>query len=186
MFWPCLVTALPLLFLIILFGGGSLLSRKNIDMDGTPPINRLVFVSSKYLIVVVWVAMVINIWGIDLSFFNPPGFLKPVSIAFWLFGFSCLLIGRFSMGDSFRIGSPKESTGLKMNGIFRLSRNPMYLGVYSSILAPVIITLNPLLLAIAAFIIIVHHKIILAEEEYLKKIFGEEYLAYSARVRRYF
>jgi protein-S-isoprenylcysteine O-methyltransferase Ste14 len=179
------VTAFPVLFLIILFGGGSLFRRRNIDMDGEPPIDRTVFYTSKYSIVVIWAATVMHAWGINLSFFNPLSFVKSVSLFLWAAGFSLLLIGRFGMGSSFRIGSPNESTNLKVDGLFRFSRNPMYLGIFTTLLAAVLYTLNPILLIIAILIAAVHHKIVLAEEEYLQKAFGEEYLAYCRRVRRY-
>jgi protein-S-isoprenylcysteine O-methyltransferase Ste14 len=179
------VTIFPVMFLIILFGGGSLFRRRNIDMDGEPPINHIPFYTSKYLIVIIWVAMVLQSWGINLSIFKRPEFIQPISLAIWIVGFSLLFIGRFGMGSSFRIGSPKENTSLKMTGLFRFSRNPMYLGVFATLLASVLYTLNPILFLIAIFIIVVHHKIVLAEEEYLQKSFGEQYLAYCRKVRRY-
>jgi protein-S-isoprenylcysteine O-methyltransferase Ste14 len=88
-------------------------------------------------------------------------------------------------GNSFRIGSPKESTRLKVDGIYRFSRNPMYLGVYATVLASVLYTLNPFLFFLAIFVIAVHHKIVLAEEEHMRKVFGKEYVDYCHRVRRY-
>lgn len=179
------VTAFPLLFLIVLFGGGSLFRRRNIDMDGEPPINRIVFLTSKYLIIIVWAAMVLQNWGINLSFFQAPNFVRPVSISLWIIGFSLLFIGRFGMGSSFRIGSPKESTSLRTDGLFRFSRNPMYLGVFTTLLAAVLYTFSPILLLIAIYIIAIHHKIVLAEEEYLQNVFGDEYLTYCGKVRRY-
>ena len=154
-------------------------------MDGEPPIDRTIFYTSKYLIVIVWATTVLQSWGINLSFLKPPSFVKPASLSLWVVGFSLLLIGRFGMGNSFRIGSPKESTNLKMDGLFRLSRNPMYLGVFATLLASVLYTLNPIILLVAVFIVVVHHKIVLAEGQYLQKSFGEEYLAYCHRVRRY-
>lgn len=179
------VTALPVLFLTVLFGGGSRFRKRNIDMDGDPPIDRSVFYISKYSIVVVWAAMVMQSWGINLSFFTPPSFVRPVSLILWVAGFALLLTGRFSMGDSFRLGSPQESTGLKADGLFRVSRNPMYLGVFSTLLASALYTWNPIVLLIAIFVVTVHHKIVLAEEDYLQTVFGEEYLAYCRKVKRY-
>jgi protein-S-isoprenylcysteine O-methyltransferase Ste14 len=96
-----------------------------------------------------------------------------------------LFAGRFGLGDSFRIGSPKEATSLTVNGLFHLSRNPMYVGVFSTLLASFLYTLNPLIFCLTAFIVVVHHKIVLAEEQYLHKVFGEEYVRYCSRVRRY-
>jgi protein-S-isoprenylcysteine O-methyltransferase Ste14 len=180
-----LVTAFPVLFLIILFGGGSLFQKRNIDMDGDPPIARILFYSSKYLIVIIWVAMVLQSWGIYMSIVIPPSPVSSIAIILWVVGFSLLLIGRFGMGNSFRIGSPKESTSLRVVGLFKFSRNPMYLGVFATLLASVLYTLNPIIPLIAIFIVVVHHKIVLAEEEYLRNVFGEEYQAYCGRVRRY-
>ena len=179
------VTLFPFLFLCVLFGGGGAFRRRNIDQDGKPPINSVLFYTSKYLIMILWAAMILQNWGVRLSFFEVPFSVKVTSLCFWVLGFVLLFIGRFSMGESFRIGSPKENTHLKVRGLFSISRNPMYLGVYSTIMATVLYTLNPILCLVAIFIIAVHHKIVLAEEVYLQKEFGEEYQTYRGRVRRY-
>ena len=179
------VTIFPILFLIVLFGGGELSRRKNIDMDGKPPIERTLFYCSKYSILILWGAMVLHSWGINLSFVKVPGLLKWVSFCLWVSGFTLLFMGRFGLGDSFRIGSAKESTSLKENGLFRFSRNPMYLGVYMTIIASVLSTLNPILFFVGIFVAVVHHKIVLAEEQHLQQVFGEAYTDYCSRVRRY-
>ena len=182
---PIAVTIFPTLFIIVLFGGGELLRRKNIDMGGEPPINKTLFYISKYSITVVWVAMVLHSWGINLSFFKAPELVKWISLFLWISGFVLLFIGRFGLGTSFRIGSPKESASLAVNGLFRMSRNPMYLGMFSTLLASAFYTLNPILFLVVIFEIVVHHKIVLAEELLLQKVFGEEYTNYCSRVRRY-
>jgi len=176
---------LPILFLIVLFGGGALFRRRNIDMDGDAPISRAPFYCSKYAIVVMWVAMALQSWGIGFSIFRAPSWLKLVSLTLWTAGFLLLFAGRLGLGRSFRIGSPKESTVLQAEGLFRLSRNPMYLGVYATVLAAALYTVNPVLLLLAIFIIAVHHRIVLAEEKYLRQAFGEAYAEYCRRVRRY-
>ncbi len=179
------VTLLPVLFLAILFGGAALLRRKNIDMDGEPSIDRRIFYISKYLILGLWATMVIQSWGINLAFVKVPGLLRWISLCLWIAGFTLLFIGRLGLAESFRIGSPRESTRLKVGGLYRLSRNPMYLGVYATVLASVLYTLNPVLFLTGVFVVAVHHKIVLAEELYLRTAFGQEYLNYCSRVRRY-
>jgi protein-S-isoprenylcysteine O-methyltransferase Ste14 len=179
------VTLPPALFLVILFGGGALFHRRSIDMDGTPPIGKALFLTSKYAIVLLWAAAISRSWGVRLSAVAAPGLLAKSALALWLFGFALLLTGRLGLGDSFRIGSPKEATRLRVNGLFRFSRNPMYLGVYATLLAAVLYTLNPVVLLVAAFVIAVHHRIVLAEEEHLRGVFGQEYADYCSRVRRY-
>jgi len=182
---PLLVTLLPLGFLILLFGSGAVLRRKNVDMDGAPPINKVIFLSSKYLILLIWAAMVAHSWGRDLSLFAVPDSSRWIALCLWCSGFILLFSGRLGLGDSFRIGSAKERTNLTVGGLFRFSRNPMYLGMFTTLLAAVLYTLNPLLLAGVTYVIVVHHKIVLAEEQHLRGVFGEQYTQYCSRVRRY-
>jgi len=179
------VTVLPLGFLSVLFGGGELFRRQHIDMDGNPPIGKVLFLSSKYFILLLWAAMVVHSWGLRPSFMKVTEFLEWVALGFWVSGFVLLFFGRFGLGKAFRIGSPKERTNLTVNGLFRFSRNPMYLGVYATLLAAGLYTLNPLVFGIGIFVVAVHHKIVLAEEEYLQMVFGKQYTAYCHRVRRY-
>ena len=179
------VTLFPMVFLIVLFGGGELFRRENIDMGGDPPIGKVLFSSSKYLIVLLWAAMVMHSWGINLSFTKVPELLKWVALCCWVSGFALLFMGRFGLGKAFRIGSPKERTNLTVDGLYRFSRNPMYLGVYATLLASALYTLNPLVFVMGIFVVAVHHKIVLAEEQYLRTVFGEQYTAYCHRVRRY-
>jgi protein-S-isoprenylcysteine O-methyltransferase Ste14 len=179
------VTIFPVVFLVLLFGGGALLRRRNIDMDGEPPIERGIFYVSKYAILALWGATVAQNWGVNLSLVKAPGWLRWVSLSLWAGGFLLLFVGRLGLADSFRIGSPKESTHLKVGGLFQFSRNPMYLGVYATLLAGVLYTLNPVVLLAGVFVVAVHHRIVLAEEQHLQKAFGEEYANYCLRVRRY-
>ena len=179
------VTLFPVAFLAVLFTGGELFRRRQIDMDGDAPIERWLFYGSKYLIVVLWAAMVVDSWGIRLSFFDGPASLRRAAVCIWALGFILLFVGRFGLGNSFRIGQPKETTSLRVDGLFRVSRNPMYLGVYSTLLASVLGTLNPVVLLFAVFIVAVHHRIVLAEETHLRNAFGKEYEEYCRRVRRY-
>jgi protein-S-isoprenylcysteine O-methyltransferase Ste14 len=180
-----LVTVLPVGFLIVLFGGGELMRRQNIDMDGEPPIGHVLFLSSKYAIPLVWAVMVAHSWGLKLAFLNVPALLQGLAVGLWVAGFTLLFIGRFGLDKAFRIGSSKERTNLTIAGLFRFSRNPMYLGVYATLLAATLYTLNPIVGGIGIFVVAVHHKIVLAEEQHLRTVFGEQYLVYCQRVRRY-
>jgi protein-S-isoprenylcysteine O-methyltransferase Ste14 len=182
---PVVVTLLPMVFLVVLFGGGILMRHRNINMDGQPPIEKKVFYISKYAIVGLWCAMVVQSWGVSLSIWKTPNLLKWLSFLLWICGFLLLFIGRLGLAESFRVGSPNEKTGLKVNGLYRFSRNPMYLGVYTTILACVLYTLNPIVLLVGVFAAAVHYRIVLAEEQYLQKIFGQEYAEYCSRVGRY-
>lgn len=182
---PIVVTVFPVVFLVVLFGGGALWRRRGIDMGGVAPIDKRLFLFSKYLMIALWGTMVVQSWGIRLSFLEVPGWLRGVCLVLWVGGFMGLFLGRLGLADSFRIGSPRENTRLKVGGLFRFSRNPMYVSVYTILLACALYTLNPLVLAGGAFVVVVHHRIVLAEEQHLQKAFGAEYAAYCGRVRRY-
>jgi protein-S-isoprenylcysteine O-methyltransferase Ste14 len=179
------VTIFPAIFLVILFGGGFLFKRQRIDMDGAAPINGTLFYTSKYSIIALWAAMVLQSWSISISLVKVIAPIRWISLFLWLIGFILLFLGRFGLGSSFRLGIPRESTRLRVDGLYRFSRNPMYLGVYATLLAAVLYTLNPIVLLLAVFVIAVHHKIVLAEEEHMREAFGQEYVDYSRHVRRY-
>jgi protein-S-isoprenylcysteine O-methyltransferase Ste14 len=80
----------------------------------------------------------------------------------------------------------KPASRLVTGGIYRWTRNPMYLGIallycgaallFDSLLALVLL---PLVL------VIVQTQVIAREEAYLERRFGEDYRAYRARVRRW-
>ena len=180
-----LVTLLPVSFLMILFGGGALFSRRNIRQDGEAPINRALFYASKYAILVLWGSMAAQGWGISLSPVAVPRILQLIALAFWTAGFALLVLGRLEMGNSFRLGTATESTALKVTGLFRLSRNPMYVGMYGTVTASALYTLNPIVIGLAVFVVGVHHRIVLAEERHLQDAFGREYSGYCSRVRQY-
>ena len=180
-----LVTILPAGFLIVLFGGGAIFKKRKIEQDGQAPINRTLFYTSKYSILVLWGAMVVQSWGISISIVDVPRALQLIALLFWVCGFVSMYLGRFNLGDSFRLGTPKENTAIRTDGLFRLSRNPMYVGVYATIIAASLYTLNPVVLLLGAFVAAVHHSIVLAEETHMQRVFGREYGEYRRRVRRY-
>ena len=89
-----------------------------------------------------------------------------------------------------RAGTPlvpfEQSTTLVTAGWFRVTRNPMYLGL-ALILSGVALIDGTLgaFLPLPVFIAIMHFRFIRAEERFLEGIFGEPYRAYRARVRRW-
>ena len=85
---PLVVTLLPIGFMIVLIGGEKLLRSKNIDMGGEPPIGKALFSSSKYSMLILWAAMIVNSWGINLSFIKTPEWLKWLSLCLWVSGFA--------------------------------------------------------------------------------------------------
>jgi protein-S-isoprenylcysteine O-methyltransferase Ste14 len=185
LFMPVIITVLPILFLTMLIVSTLRFRRMHVDLGGTPPIRKSVFLTAKYSIILIWVVTAVHSWGIDLSFLEVPRAAEWTALLLWISGFTVMFIGKITLGRSFRIGSPMEKTELRIIGIYRLSRNPMYLGVSMTIIAACMFTLNPAVMLLGIFIIAVHHAIALAEEKHLWKLFGGKYTDYRRHAGRY-
>ncbi|MDC7706026.1 methyltransferase family protein [Vogesella indigofera] len=81
---------------------------------------------------------------------------------------------------------PQNSSALVVSGFYRLSRNPMYLGMLCLLLAWVWwLQQWPALLGPLLFVLWLNRFQIAPEERALAARFGEEYAAYCRRVRRW-
>jgi len=79
-----------------------------------------------------------------------------------------------------------ESSVLVVEGPYRFTRNPMYIGLTLMLIgvATVMGTLTPLFV-IPIFVLVIDRLIIRVEEQMLEAKFGEQYRVYKARVRRW-
>jgi len=80
----------------------------------------------------------------------------------------------------------KPATALVIEGPYRFTRNPMYLGLLSVYIGAAF--LRHLLWAVLmtpVVIFAIHYLVIGKEENYLVRKFGGEFLGYKARVRRW-
>jgi protein-S-isoprenylcysteine O-methyltransferase Ste14 len=80
---------------------------------------------------------------------------------------------------------PTEN-GINLKGLYRVSRNPMYVAYFIYFLGCVLLTQSLILFTILLVFQISAHWIILSEERWCVKKFGEEYIKYMNKVRRYF
>jgi protein-S-isoprenylcysteine O-methyltransferase Ste14 len=80
----------------------------------------------------------------------------------------------------------EESTTLVVDGPFRLSRHPMYLGMVVVLLgcASLLGTVWPPLV-IPVFIVLITRRFIVREEQMMEQVFGDEYRAYCRQTRRW-
>lgn len=80
----------------------------------------------------------------------------------------------------------RPTTAIIQSGPFRMTRNPLYLSM-TLIYIGVCLVMNtawPLLL-LPLLLLIMHRGVILREERYLEQKFGDEYISYRSRVRRW-
>jgi len=80
----------------------------------------------------------------------------------------------------------ETSTVLVSSGSFRFTRNPMYLGMTLILCGSALLfgSLAPLL-SVILFFLIIRGQYVIPEEKMMKELFGDEYLLYCSRVRRW-
>ncbi|MFZ4928504.1 methyltransferase family protein [Chryseobacterium sp. Mn2064] len=111
--------------------------------------------------------------------------LQCTGVVLMAFALIWVIIAQLQMKDSWRIGIDNTTkTELVTHGLFRFSRNPIFLGMTISLLGffiafPTIIALS--FLVIGSMLMQIQIRL---EEEYLLKEYGQNYLAYKKKVRR--
>jgi protein-S-isoprenylcysteine O-methyltransferase Ste14 len=148
---------------------------------GQPPISRPAFILAKICLTVPFALL---FWTAAAK----PPYLAPLTAVLVL----CLLaagtvifaLGLFKLGTNLRMGLPQEETILITSGIYRFSRNPIYLGAFVIMAASLVYAFSWVSLVATAVAVILHHRITLVEEKYLAGRF-REFASYRNRVRRY-
>jgi len=141
-----------------------------------PPILALVMIVLIYL----------SSFFIESTKFNYQGSL---SVLVLILGLACA-IPSFKLFARYKTTisplKPSDATALVTEGMYRYSRNPMYLGLLLLTIASTIwfgtwfgIIIN------IVFIFLINFLQIIPEEEALLEIFGEEYEEYKKNVRRW-
>lgn len=122
-------------------------------------------------------AFKINI--LEYDFFHYIGFVLMIVALIWV------ILAQLQMKNSWRIGIDSTTkTELVTHGLFRISRNPIFLGMTISLVGfflvfPTVIAFSFLLMGNVLMQIQIR-----LEEEYLIKEHGEIYLTYKKRVNR--
>jgi protein-S-isoprenylcysteine O-methyltransferase Ste14 len=81
---------------------------------------------------------------------------------------------------------PDSASALVVSGVYRFTRNPMYLGLLLVLVAWGVFLSNALaLIWIPAFVAYMNHFQISPEERALSGLFSDDFLAYKAKVRRW-
>lgn len=136
---------------------------------------------ATYSIVVVEVASIVfdlRMWRSSYAF---------VGVGVAAIGVLIFIVAMVTMRDSWRAGIPeKDKTELVTTGIYRISRNPAFLGFDLMYIGMLIAYFNYLHLAFVVFAVIMLHLQILQEEKFLATTFGEKYTEYKKRTGRYF
>lgn len=137
-------------------------------------------------------ATAVIMWGISRlapQVAMPSGIRMGLSIAILMVGIAFTVAGMLSFRrarTTINPTKPEEASLLVRTGIYRLTRNPMYLGLLIDLGAwAVFLSSAWSLLGVAGFVLYISRFQIAPEERALSKLFGSEFATYKASVRRW-
>lgn len=180
-----LATSLVLLFFGLNSAQEWSLRRRGLDPRGDLPIARAPFALAKLSMVLTWLAIIAQSWVVELRVVALPTIVPWLAVGLEALGLGLVVLAYRSLGDANQMGLAHQPATVRTRGVYRVSRNPMYVGFHLIASAAVLYTANPIVLLLAMTSITLHHSIVLAEERHLERALGGEYRAYRARVRRY-
>lgn len=138
------------------------------------------------------VATALIIWGIAWlapQVPMPSNMRWAVSLAIAVAGVACSVVGVWSFRrarTTVNPTKPERASSLVSTGIYRITRNPMYLGLLLVLVAWAIFLSSAwALLGAAGFVLYMNRFQIAPEERALSRLFGSTYASYQARVRRW-
>jgi protein-S-isoprenylcysteine O-methyltransferase Ste14 len=129
-------------------------------------------------------AVPLSIVAERLSAFSP----RPLGLLVWLAGV-CLLVWcsvEFYVSGRGTLAPWSPPQRLVRAGPYRLSRNPMYVGVTLILTGWAVLFWSLTLTAYAAVVLLAFHiRVLTGEEPWLKRTFGADWESYRARVPRW-
>jgi protein-S-isoprenylcysteine O-methyltransferase Ste14 len=168
----------------------SIITRATIKKQqiiGRPPVPVVYFLLAKLLVVVNLTFLLMKGLNINVHrIFVPVGYVDIIALVFLITGTVVLFLSTFKLNNDLVFGlSSSENHKLQTTGIYSISRHPFYIGfifiLFSSCL------FNPNYINILSFTgaWIIHHFIMISEEQFLSSQYSEEYRQYAKRVKRY-
>lgn len=129
-----------------------------------------------------------HIWPLGSAYIFPA--LMRYALGGTIILFSIYFLGFRAVSTMRRSGQSenpyKKTTEIIESGPFRVTRNPMYLQMVLVCFGFAILLSNFWILILTPICaVLLHFLVILPEERYLERKFGENYLAYKTRVRRW-
>ena len=138
-----------------------------------------------YFIILLVLSVLLNFIFPVTAFLSPPATYS----GFLIIGFGLVLAfwsRSLFLKNATTLQPSEEPTSLVTSGPFRISRNPIYLGMASILLGVAVLLGTLVTLAFPViFVALIEFFIIPSEERKMEKIFGEPYREYRKSVRRW-
>lgn len=187
---PIQIAALAVLgvFYIAYFTKMILQHRKGVKTDhiGKGNKSRRLFVTEILMKIATYSVVVVEVLCIAMNFRMWKSSYAWIGIGVAALGVLVFIVAMETMRDSWRAGIPeKDRTELVTTGIYRISRNPAFLGFDLMYIGVLIAFFNYIHLLFVLYATVMLHLQILQEETYLAEAFGETYTEYKKHTGRY-
>jgi protein-S-isoprenylcysteine O-methyltransferase Ste14 len=97
-----------------------------------------------------------------------------------------LVRAQSDLGASWRIGIDRSTRpGLVVGGIYKMSRNPIYLGLLTALIGVVLLMPTVVALGVLMASVVIIRQRVRQEEEYLLAVYEGDFRSYAARVGRF-
>jgi protein-S-isoprenylcysteine O-methyltransferase Ste14 len=166
---------------------GVLISHRSHGHEfmGKPPLKMPLFILGKICVFGSWLFFLVKAIFPSIGYFPVPEFLSWIAAFILILAILIFVISFIQLGVALKMGLPNESTKLRTSGLYRFSRNPIYAAIFLMFIASVMYFPDPLNLCLAIMGSIIHYRTTLAEEKFLLQRFGNEWILYTSRTRRY-
>lgn len=171
--------------MVIVIVGRSVIKKQSII--GRPPVPGLFFILAKILVLVNLLFLFLR--GLNVSvdrIFARVAFVDLFALVLLITGTTIVFLSTFQLNNDLVFGlSSSDDHKLQTKGIYSVSRHPFYLGFLFILFSSCLLT--PHIINFISFTgaWIIHHFIMIKEEEYLTMQYGEEYRQYAKKVKRY-
>lgn len=155
------------------------------DIIGKTTIHPILFYTGKISGYITWIILILAISNV-LNFGREQNTSQLfLSYTLAISAIVLITISLVNLGKSTRLGLPTDDTNLKTTGLYKFSRNPMYVGFNLLTISAMIYTPELFIIVPGLYSIFVYHLIIKAEERFLEKRFGDDFKKFRIRIRRY-
>lgn len=160
------------------------LGDKNNKLKNDIKFENILKVFSILMIIVQYFSIIIND---NWYFINVFSFIRIIGLIIILLGIVLLILALIAIKDNFLIGiNPNTNTSLVTSGIYKISRNPIFLGFDLLYIGLFFVFPNPINLIFTIILVWLFDGLINIEEGYLVSSYKDDYINYKSKVKKYF
>jgi protein-S-isoprenylcysteine O-methyltransferase Ste14 len=188
-----LALSLGVVYVAVTFGVRTWLHRRRTSSSGIAGVERTwrARTAAFCFVIAAACAFVGPVLG-GIGVLRPVGwlgdeFVRVVGLVLFPIGAVRTDAAQYAMGDAWRIGvDPSQRTRLVTTGLFRRTRNPIFVSTILALSGIVLLVPNVVTLAALVFLVVaVELQVRWVEEPFLLRIHGDAYRAYAERTGRF-